>query len=84
MLSQVNSFFNHLNKTRVKCVLTQIMPFIDPHRHERHHSSKLLSKSVIIVMEYSNTKYVKGDERGSHDAFQNNYDKLFDNSTPSC
>ena len=28
--------------------------------------------------------HVKGDERGSNDAFQNNYDKLVDSSTPSC
>ena len=29
-------------------------------------------------------KHVKGDKWGSHDAFQNNYDKLDDSSTPYC
>ena len=61
MLSQVN-FVYHINKTRGECVLTHIMPFIDPHRHERHHSSKLLAYVVIIVMDESNMKHVKGDE----------------------
>ena len=60
------------------------MPFIYPHGHERRHSSKLLAEAVIIVMEKSTTKHVKEDKRGSHDAFQNNYDELVDNSTPSC
>ena len=59
------------------------MPFIEPHRHERHHSSKLLAYAVIIVMDESNMKHVKGDERGSHDAFQNIYDELVNNSTPT-
>ena len=66
------------------CILTQIMPFIEPHRHERHHISNLLVYAVIIFMNGPNMKHVKGDERGNHDAFQNNYDKLFDNKTPSC
>ena len=83
MLSQ--ECFLNLKKTGEKCVLTQIMPFIDPHRHERSHSSKLLFWAVIIVMGKSNNKHVKGVERGSHDAFQNSYDELVDNSTPfSC
>ena len=34
-------------------------------------------------MDYSNNKHAKRDERVSHDAFQNNYDELVDNSTPS-
>ena len=84
MLSEVILFFDHLNKTRGKVCLTQIMPFIDPHRHERYHSNKMLDYAVIIVMDNSSMKHVKGDERGSHDAFQNNYDELVDNSTPSC
>ena len=77
-------FFYHLNKTRGKCVLTQIMPFIEPRGDERHHSSKLIAQEVIIVMDESNNKHDKGDERGIRDAFQNNYDELVDNSTPSC
>ena len=60
------------------------MPFIEPHRHERHHSSNLLALEVIIFMEKSNNKRVKGDKRGSDDAFQNNYDELVYNITPSC
>ena len=50
MWSQVNVFIT-LTKLGGKCVLTQIMRFIEPHRHERHHSSNLLSKAVIIVMD---------------------------------
>ena len=46
------------------------MTFIDPHRHERHHNSKLIAEAVIIVMDESNLKRVKGDERGIHYAFQ--------------
>ena len=46
------------------------MPFIEPHRHDRHHSSKLLAYAVIIVMEESNIKHTKGDEQGSHYMFQ--------------
>ena len=60
------------------------MTFIEPYRHERHHRSKLLIQAVIIAMEESSMKHVKGYERGSHDAFQNNYDELADNSSPSC
>ena len=73
-----------LRKTGEKCVLTHIVPFIEPYRHERYHSSKLLAWAVIIVMDKSNNKNVKGDKRGSHDVFQNNYDEHVDNSTPSC
>ena len=32
-------------------------------------------------MDESINKHVKGDKRGSHDAFQKNYDELVDNST---
>ena len=60
------------------------MTFIEPHRHERHHRSKLLAWTVIIVTKDTNNKHVKGDKRVSHDAFRNNYDELVDNSTPSC
>ena len=60
------------------------MHFIKPHRHERHHSSKLLAYADIVVMDKSNNKHVKGDKRGSHDVFQNDFDELVDNSTPSC
>ena len=60
------------------------MTFIEPHSHERHHSSKLLAQVVIIVMDESDMKHVKGDKQGSHDAFKNNYDELVDNSTPCC
>ena len=74
MLSQEFLFILILRKTGEKHVLTQIMPFIEPHRHERRHSSKLLAWAVIIVMDKSNNKHVKGDKRGSHDVFQNNYD----------
>ena len=69
---------------RGKFFLTQIMPFIEPHRHEMHHNSNLLALEVIIFMEKSNNKRVKGDKRGSDDAFQNNYDELVYNITPSC
>ena len=82
MLSQ--EFFLIFRKIGEKYVLTQIMPFIEPHRHERHHIIKLLAWEVIIVLDESNNKHVKGDKRGSHDAFQNNYDEIVDNSTPSC
>ena len=34
------------------------MPFIDPHRHERHHSIKLLAYAVIVVMDESNMKHI--------------------------
>ena len=85
MLIQVIVFFIILKKQEEECVLTQIMPFIDPHRHERYHSRKLLAWEVIIVMDESNNKHVKGNGQGSHDAFQNNYGELVDNSTPfSC
>ena len=84
MLSQFFYFFIILTKQGGKYILTQIMPFIDPYRHERHHLSKLLSYAVIIVMYESHNKNVKGDERGSRDVFQKNYDGLVDNSTPSC
>ena len=84
MQSQEFLFFFNLKKNRGKRVLTQIMPFIEPHRHERHTSSKLLVWAVIIVMNNTNKKHVKGDERVSHDAFQNNYDELVENSTPYC
>ena len=84
MLSQVNFLKIILTKQGEKCVLTQIMPFIEPHRHEKHHRINLLAYSVIIVMDEPNMKHVKGDERGSDDEFQNNYDKLVNNSTPSC
>ena len=60
------------------------MPFIEPRRHERHHISKLIAWAVIIVTNDTNNKHVKGDERVSHDAFQNNYDELVDNITPYC
>ena len=82
MLSKEFLIFLILRKTGEKCVLSQIMPFIEPHRHERNHRSKLLAWAVIIVMDEPNNKHVKGDERVSHDAFQNNYDELVDNSTP--
>ena len=65
-------FFYHLNKTKGKRVLTQIMPFIEPHRYESHHIIKLLAYVVIIVMDYSNIKHVKGDEQVIHDEFKNN------------
>ena len=81
MLSQEFYFFI-LRKTGEKRVLTQIMPFIETHRHERHHSSKMLAWEVIILMNNTDNKHVKGDERVSHDAFQNNYDEHVDNSTP--
>ena len=71
-------FFLILRKTGEKCVLTQIMNFILPHRNERRHSIKLLAWAVIVVMDKSNNKHVKGDERGSRDVFQNNYDELVD------
>ena len=58
------------------------MTFIEPHRHERHNIIKLLAWAVIIVMNKSNNKHVKGDEQVSHDAFQNNYDELVDSITP--
>ena len=73
-----------LTKQGGKFVLTQIMTFIESRRHKSYHSSKLLDYAVIIVMGDSNIKHVKGDEQGIHDAFQNNYGKLVDNSTPSC
>ena len=60
------------------------MPFIEPHRHERHHSSKMLAWAVSIVTNDTNNKRVKGDKQVSHDAFQNNYDEFVDNSTPYC
>ena len=82
MLSEV--LFIILTKKGEKCVLPQIMPCIEPHRYEMHHSSKLLDQVVIIVMDESSMKYVKGDKRGSHNAFQKNYDELVDNSTPYC
>ena len=81
MLSQEFLFF-FLIKTGGKRVLTQIVPFIEPHRHERHHSRKLLAWEVIIVTKNTNNKDVKGNERVSHDAFQNNYDEHVDNSPP--
>ena len=58
------------------------MPFIETHRHERHHIRKLLAWAVIIVTNDTNNKHVKGDEQVSHDAFQKNYDEHVDNSTP--
>ena len=64
--------------------MNQIIPFIESHKHERHHSSKLLAWAVIIVTNNTNNKHVKGDKRVSHDVFQNNYDEFVDNSTPSC
>ena len=60
------------------------MPFIEPHRHERHHRNKLLAYAVVIAMDKSINKRIKGDKRGSHDVFQNNHDEVVDNSTPSC
>ena len=84
MLSQEFLIFFIFRKTGEKCVLTQIMPFIEPHRHERHHLSKILAWAFIIVIDESNNKLVKGDKRGSNDVFQNSYDELVDNSTPSC
>ena len=83
MLSQIN-FFNYLNKTRGKCVLTQIMPFIEPQRHERHHIRNLAAYAIIIVMGNSNMKHFKGYEQGSHDALKNNYNELVKNSAPYC
>ena len=82
MLSQEFLFFLILRKTGEKRVLTHVMPFLEPHRHERHHISKLLAWAVIIFMDESNNKHFKGEERVSHDVFQNNYDELVDNSTP--
>ena len=82
MLSQEFLFLLILIKTGGKLVLTQIVSFIEPHRHERHHSSKLLASAVIIVINDTNNKRVKGDEQVSHDALQNSYDELVDNSTP--
>ena len=80
MLTQ--EFFLILRKTGEKRVLTQIMPFIEPHRHEMHHSSKLIAWAVIIATNDKNNKNVKGDKLMSHDAFQNNYDEHVYNSTP--
>ena len=51
----------HLNKTRGKVFLTQIMNFIEPHRHEMYHSRNLLAYVVIIVLYESKIKHVKGD-----------------------
>ena len=82
MLSEVLLLLIILTKQGEKYVLTQIMPFIEPHRHERHHSSKLLAWSVIIVTNDTDNKHVKGDERVSHDTLQNSYDEHVDNSTP--
>ena len=80
MLSQ--DLFLILRKTGEKRILTQIVPFIEPHRHESNHSINLPYCAVIIVMDESNNKHVKGDERVSHDALQNSYDEHVDNSTP--
>ena len=82
MLSQEFLFILILRKTGEKRVLTHIMPFIEPHRHERYHSIKLLVLAVIIVTNDINNKHVKGDERVSYDSFQNSYDQDVDNSTP--
>ena len=60
------------------------MPFVEPYGHESHCSSKMLAYAVIIVMDESSMKHSKGDEQGINDSFQNNYDELVDNSTPSC
>ena len=77
-LSSLFSFGNMLRS------LTQIIPFIYTHRHERYHSSKLLAYTVIIVIYKSNIIQFKGDERGSHDVFQNNHGQIVNNSTSSC
>ena len=37
-------------------ILTQIMPFIKLHRHERRHISKMLSWVFIIVTNKSNSR----------------------------
>ena len=29
-------------------------------------------------------KHFKGEEQGNNDAFQNDYDELVENNTPSC
>ena len=84
MLSEVFLLLIILTKQGVKYVLTQIMPFIEPHRPERHHSINILSYSVIIVVEESNRKHFKGYKLGIHDVLQNNHVQLFDNSTYSC
>ena len=54
-------------------VLTQIMPFINPRSHERHHSSNMLAYEVIIFMDDSNSKHFKGEKRWSHDAMQSSH-----------
>ena len=46
------------------------MPFINTHSNEMHHSSKLIAQAVIIVMDESNIKHAKGDERWSHNTIQ--------------
>ena len=60
------------------------MPFIEPYRYERHHSSNLLAQIVIIFMDESNSEqtwndksnHVNGDILGSHDALRNNHGHL--------
>ena len=54
-------------------VLTQITTFIKPHRYERHHRSKLLAYTVVIVMDESNSKHAKGDKQVIHDAMQRSH-----------
>ena len=49
------------------------MPFINPHRHERHHISKLLAYVVVMVMDKSNIKHVKGQEQDIHDAMKSSH-----------
>ena len=49
------------------------MPFIKPHRHERHHRSKLLAYVVVIIMDESNIKHLKGWEQVIHDAMQSSH-----------
>ena len=43
-------------------ILTQIMPFIKPCRHESHHRSKLLVEVFIIVTNKANSKQVEDDK----------------------
>ena len=55
MKSGINKHFIIKNQGGIS-VLTQIIPFIDPHRHERNPRIKLLEYEIIIVMDESNFK----------------------------
>ena len=47
-----------------------------------------MQSSLLQIKQQTNMelqdKYVKGDERGSHDALQNNHIQLVENSRSSC